>query len=128
MIEVSVPDGDEKVIILKFRKMDAVQAVDWASRVKARTSFHELLVKERDEMRKVPAGEVDMTQLLKMEDGVIELETQMANMSKGLVSYIMDPGQKEVDELYDRNPAGIALAIQEFLDKTLPSEEDQKKS
>lgn len=114
--------------IFKFKPMSIEQAIEWSSRVQARSTYRQSLVAAVDEILKLPVLERDEKQYLDAVDRIARIEVQIAEIMKNLAQFVIEPSKEELEGLMRTESAAVFGSFGEFLAKLFPTEEETKKS
>jgi hypothetical protein len=127
IIEIPVKIGENQHV-LKFRRMTLGELSEWSSKVKARALLREALQKELQAQDAIPAVDRDMTKYLSVVDSAARLDRDLTDLARNIVDFVDEAQKKIAAELMDKDIGGMIAVFSIFLEKSMPSEGDSKKS
>jgi hypothetical protein len=127
MIEVPVKlrSGD---VVFKFRTMSIEEAIEWSSRIKARVTYREALMRAIEGLEAMPVLQRNADEYLGAVDRVAKLDIQISEITRSLSRFAEDPKPDAIEELLKTDAAAIVNCFSEFLAKAFPNQEETKKS
>lgn len=127
MIEVPVKlrSGD---VVFKFRTMSIEEAIEWSSRIKARVTYREALMRAIEGLEAMPVLQRNADEYLGAVDRVAKLDIQISEITRSLSRFAEDPKPDAIEELLKTDASAIVNCFSEFLSKAFPSQEETKKS